>query len=100
MKRITPITPGEFLLEEFLEPLKITPYRLAKDTHMPATRIDAIIKGKRRITVDTAFRLSRYFGNSVEFWMNLQAFYEIKQAEDKIRQEIEKIQPLKHLKAA
>ena len=95
MKRIKNTMPGEILMREFLIPLKITSYRLAKDTRMSATRIDSIIKGKRRITVDTAFRLAHYFGNSVKFWMNLQNGYDIREMEDSIRAELEQIQPLK-----
>ena len=64
MERIPNVTPGEILLEEFLKPLDISAYRLAKDTGMPATRVSQIVKGKRRITADTALRLSSYFGNS------------------------------------
>ncbi len=71
------IHPGKILLEEFLEPLKITQYRLAKDISVPARRINEIVKAKRSITADTALRLSRYFGTSAQFWMNLQDHYEL-----------------------
>jgi addiction module HigA family antidote len=72
------VTPGEMLLEEFLKPLGITQYRLAKDIAVPSRRINEIVHGKRAITTDTAFRLSQYFGNSSQFWLNLQADFELR----------------------
>ena len=72
-KKINPIHPGEILFEEFLKPLGITQYRLAKDISVPPRRINEIIHGKRSISADTALRLSRYFGLSERFWLNLQA---------------------------
>ncbi|TKC61181.1 addiction module antidote protein, HigA family [Pedobacter hiemivivus] len=78
MERLPNIHPGEILQEEFLLPLGITPYRLAKETDIPQTRISQIIKGNRRITADTAIRLSRFFGNSVKFWLGLQDDYDIR----------------------
>jgi addiction module HigA family antidote len=72
VRKLPNIHPGEILLEELLKPMGITPYRLAKDTHMPAARVSEIIHGKRGITADTAMRLSRYFGNSPDFWMGIQ----------------------------
>lgn len=78
MDKLPNIHPGEILQEEFLLPLKITPYRLAKETDIPQTRISQIIKGNRRITADTAIRLSRFFGNSVKFWLGLQDDYDIR----------------------
>jgi len=93
MERLPNIHPGEILLKEFLEPLEITAYRLSKDTELPQTRISQIIKGKRRITADTALRLSSYFGNSAKFWLGLQDDYDIEEEKnnhlellDKIRQ--------------
>ena len=77
MTTLSNIHPGEVLLEEFLKPLEISAYRLAKDTEIPQTRISQIIKGKRRITADTALRLSSYFGNSAKFWLGLQVDYDI-----------------------
>lgn len=77
MERLNNITPGEILLEEFLIPLEITQYRLAKDLHIPATRVAEIVKGNRRITADTALRLSLYFGNSAKFWLGIQDDYDI-----------------------
>ncbi len=76
-KQIDPIHPGEILLEEFLEPMGLTQYRLAKDVNVPARRINEIVHGKRAITADTALRLSRFFGTSESFWMNLQTRYDL-----------------------
>ena len=81
-RRLKPIHPGEILLEEFLKPLGITQYRLAMDTHVPPRRINEIVLGKRGISADTALRLARYLGTSVEVWMNLQARYEVEVARD------------------
>ena len=77
-----PVHPGEILQEEFLKPMGISQYRLAKSIHVPARRINEIVLAKRGITADTALRLSRYFGNSAQFWMNLQTRYEIESARD------------------
>ena len=74
-KRIHPVHPGEILLEEFLKPMAITQYRLAKDVHVPPRRINEIIHGQRAISADTALRLGRYFSVSPQFWMNLQSHY-------------------------
>ena len=79
-----PITPGEVLEEEFLKPLEISQYRLAKEIHVSARRINEIVKGKRAITADTALRLGKYFGNSAQFWLNLQTSYELECAADKV----------------
>lgn len=91
IKKIENITPGEILFEEFLKPLNITAYRLSKDTGMPATRISQILKGKRRITADTALRLSRYFGNSADFWMGIQDEYDLREEEEKLEDELSRI---------
>ena len=77
MEKLKNIHPGEILLEEFLIPLKVTAYRLAKETFLPQTRISEIIKGNRSITADTALRLSKYFGNSANFWLGLQNDFDI-----------------------
>lgn len=79
MKRLRNIHPGEVLQEEFLLPLEISAYRLAKDTGIPQTRISEIVKGNRRITADTALRFSRYFGNSAKFWLGLQDDFDIEE---------------------
>jgi addiction module HigA family antidote len=79
-----PIHPGEILEEEFLKPMGISQYRLAKDISVPPRRINEIVLGKRAVSADTALRLSRYFGNSAEFWMGLQTHYELDVANDKL----------------
>lgn len=80
--RLPNIHPGEILKLDFLEPLEITPYRLSKDLGVAQTRISEILAGKRSITADTALRLSRYFGNSAQFWLNLQAQHDLRQAQE------------------
>jgi addiction module HigA family antidote len=77
MKKIKNIHPGEILQEEFLLPLEISAYKLSKDIGIPQTRVSSIIKGNRRITADTALRLSKYFGNSAKFWLGLQDDFDI-----------------------
>lgn len=77
MERLDNIHPGEILIEEFLRPMKISAYILSKDIDIPQTRISQIVKGKRRITADTALRLSSYFGNSAKFWLGLQDDFDI-----------------------
>jgi addiction module HigA family antidote len=79
MKKLKNIHPGEILAEEFLIPLSISAYRLSKDIGIPQTRLSAIIKGNRRITADTALRLSKYFGNSPKFWLGLQDDFDIEE---------------------
>ena len=88
-KKIAPIHPGEILLEEFLKPLGISQYRLAKDINVPARRINEIVHGKRAITADTALRLSCYFNLSERFWLNLQARYDLEVEKDKLNGRIE-----------
>jgi len=85
---LPPIHPGEILMEEFLRPLGITQYKLAKDIHVPARRINEIVHGKRSITADTALRLSRYFNLSERFWLNLQARYDLEVEKDKLNDRI------------
>jgi antitoxin HigA-1 len=82
--RLSNIHPGEVLLEEFLLPMGISSYKLAKDLDIPQTRIFAIIKKGRRITADTALRLSKYFGNSAKFWLGLQDDYDIEEARNNL----------------
>ena len=79
MAKIPNITPGEILLEEFLKPFKVSAYRLAKETRIPATRISQILKGNRKISVDTALRFSRFFGNSADFWLGIQNEYDLRE---------------------
>lgn len=74
---LPPVHPGEVLAEEFLEPLGLSQYRVAKDINVPPRRINEIVHGKRAITADTALRLARYFGTSARFWLNLQAQYDL-----------------------
>jgi len=83
-KKLPPIHPGEILLEEFLKPLGISQYRLAKDIHVPARRINEIVQGKRSISADTTLRLSRYFGMSDRFWVNLQTRYDLEMEKDRL----------------
>ena len=85
-----PIHPGEILLEEFLEPMGISQYRIAKDISVPPRRINEIVLGKRAITPDTALRLSRYFGLSERFWMNLQTRYDIETEKDRLQNRLER----------
>ncbi|MBN2542454.1 HigA family addiction module antidote protein [bacterium] len=90
-KKIPNIHPGEILIEDFLKPLGITPYRLAKEIKIDQTRISEIIKGKRSITVDTALRLSRFFGNSPEFWINLQTHFDLEEKKKDLADKIAEI---------
>jgi addiction module HigA family antidote len=76
-KKLAPINPGEILVEEFLKPLGLSQYRIARDLSVPPRRINEIVHGKRGITADTALRLGRYFGMSARFWLNLQARYDL-----------------------
>ncbi len=94
------VHPGEILREEFLEPLGLTSYALAKAVRLPVPRVHDIVKEKRGISADTALRFSRYFGTSVEFWMNLQAAYEIRKAARNARGSLKSIRPLKRASVA
>jgi len=87
--KLPPVHPGEVLLEEFLLPLGISQYRLAKDTGVPPRRINEIVHGKRAITADTALRLSRFFGTSEPFWLNLQTQYDLEVAKDRLGSRLE-----------
>ena len=89
-----PVHPGEILLEEFLQPLGVSQYQLAKAVDVPARRINEIVHGQRRITADTALRLSRYFGTSERFWLNLQARYDLETEKDRLGTELDDIRPL------
>ena len=89
-EKLTPIHPGEILLEEFLKPLSISQYRLAKDINVPARRINEIVQGKRAITPDTALRLSKYFGLSERFWVNLQARFALEVEKERLKNRLEK----------
>lgn len=92
---IPPIHPGEILKEEFLEPMGVSAYRLAKSTHIPQDRVSNIIRGKRSITADTALRLGRFLGVEPQFWLNLQTRYDLAMAAENIGKQIEsQITPL------
>ncbi len=95
MAKITNISPGEILLEEFLKPYNISAYKLAKETHIPATRISQILKGHRKITVDTALRFGRFFGNSADFWLGIQNEYDLREERAAIEGELKKIHNVK-----
>ncbi len=88
--KIPPIHPGEILKEEFLDPMEISQYRLANDISVPPRRINEIVLGKRSITADIALRLARYFGISAQFWINLQAHYDLEVEKDKLGGKLEK----------
>ena len=91
MRQVPYPHPGEILAEEFLKPMEITPYRLAKEIHVPLTRIAAILAGKRAVTVDTALRLSRFFGTSEGFWSGLQMDYDTAIAKHALAKELKAI---------
>ena len=96
MTKLKNIHPGEILKEEFLNPMGITAYRLSKETFIPQTRISEIIKGNRRITADTALRLSKYFGTSAKFWLGLQDDYDLEEERSAKWKEIENIDPVEN----
>jgi addiction module HigA family antidote len=91
MEKLSNIHPGEILFHEFLEPLEISAYRLSKDLNIPQTRISQIVKGNRRITADTALRLSKYFGNSAKFWLGIQDDYDIEEGKESKELELKAI---------
>lgn len=94
MENLNNIHPGEILLEEFILPMEITAYRLAKETFIPQTRISEIIKGKRRITADTALRFAKYFGTSAKFWLGLQDDYDLEEEKTQKEKELNDIKPM------
>ncbi len=89
-KRLANITPGEILGEEFLKPMGIRQYRLAKDLGVPPRRINEIVNGQRAITADTALRLGRYFGMSPEFWLNLQSHFDLEREQERLADRLDK----------
>jgi addiction module HigA family antidote len=89
-KKMTPIHPGEILLEEFLEPMGISQYRLAKGLKVSARRINEIVHGKRAITAETALRLGRFFGTSAQFWLNLQTHFDLETERDRLGDTLER----------
>jgi addiction module HigA family antidote len=96
MKKLNPISPGEILLEEFMQPFGLSMNRLALELHVPLTRVSEIVHGQRAITTDTALRLARFFGTTPQFWLNLQQLYDLQVAEQKDAAVIARqVQPLK-----
>ena len=89
-----PVHPGEIMLEEFLKPLNVSQYHLAKEIGVPARRVNEIVHGQRRISADTALRLARYFGTSERFWLNLQGRYDLEIEKDRIGDALDHIRPL------
>ncbi len=96
MKRLPNIHPGDILLKDFIEEMGITPYKLAKDIHVDQMRIHEIINKKRSITADTALRLSKYFGNSAMFWMNLQTLFDLEEKQLELKASLNEIELVKH----
>ena len=95
MTTLTPIHPGEVLIEDFIEPLGVTQHSVAIAVGVPPRRINEIVHGKRRITADTALRLARYFGTTDRFWLNLQARYDLEVERDRLGSALEAIRPLR-----
>ena len=91
---MAPVHPGDILMEEFLRPLGVSQYQLAKAVGVPARRINEIVHGQRRISADTALRLARYFGTSERFWVNLQARYDLEVEKDRLGAALDDIKPL------
>ena len=89
-QRLSPVHPGEILLEEFIRPLGLTQHRLAKDTGLPPCRVSDIVRGRRPVTAETALRLSRYFGTSERFWLNLQTRYDLEVEKDRLGDRLQK----------
>ena len=89
-KKLNPIHPGEILMEEFLKPIGVSQYRLAKDISVPPRRINEIVHGRRSVTADTALRFGRFFGMSPQFWLNLQTRYDLEVTEDSLGNRLEK----------
>ena len=94
-ERMAPVHPGEILLEDFMKPLGLSQYRLAKEMNVYPRKINEIVHGKRAITADTALRLARFFGTSAEVWVNLQAHYDLEMARDKLEERVRReVRPL------
>jgi len=100
LNKLLNVHPGEILLEEFLQPLKISAYRLSKNLEIPQTRISQIIKGNRSITADTALRLSSFFGNSAKFWLGLQDDYDIEEVKNNHAEIFNKIKLTRQINTA
>lgn len=94
-KKLAPVHPGEVLREDFLAPMKLTAYAVARACGVPRTRIERLIREETPVTADTALRLAKYFGTTPAFWMGMQAQYDLERAEDKISADIKRIEPIK-----
>ncbi len=94
-KRLPPIHPGEILREEFLVPMKLTPYGVAQACGVPRTRIERLAREETPVTADTALRLARYFGTTPQFWMGMQAQYDLERAEDEAAAALKRIKPMR-----
>ena len=94
-KRLSPVHPGEVLREDFLAPMTLTPYAVARACGVPRTRIERLVREETPVTADTALRLSRYFGTTAAFWMGLQAQYDLERASDDLKRELRRITPVK-----
>ena len=95
MKRLPPVHPGEVLREEFLEPMQLTPYAVARACGIPRTRIERLAREETPVTADTALRLARYFGTTPSFWMGMQAQYDLERAQDETAADLKRIEPVK-----
>ena len=93
-RHFAPIHPGEVLMHDFMEPMGISQYRVAKEIDVPARRINEIVHGNRAISADTALRLSRYFGLSDQYWLNLQALYDLQMAKEQLHDTLNAIMPI------
>jgi addiction module HigA family antidote len=93
-KKLAPVHPGEVLREDFLNPMKLSPYAVARACGVPRTRIERVARGEAPITADTALRLARYFGTTPAFWMNIQAQFDLECAADEMAAALKKIEPL------
>ncbi len=100
MRQLKNIHPGEILKEEFLDPMGISAYRLSKETGLSQTRLGQLIKGKRNMTAETAVKLARFFEVPPEFWMNLQSFYDIEEAQKRYKKDLKSIHSIQELKTA
>jgi antitoxin HigA-1 len=94
-KKLAPVHPGEVLREEFLLPMKLSPYAVARAIGVPRTRIERLVREETPVTADTALRLAKYFGTTASFWMGLQAQHDLEQAEDALTRELRKIEPVR-----
>jgi antitoxin HigA-1 len=94
-KKLAPVHPGEVLREDFLVPMKLSPYMVARACGVPRTRIERLSRGQTPVTADTALRLARYFGTTAAFWMNIQAQFDLERAADEMAAALRKIEPLK-----